>query len=160
MIKPLRIEILFAGLTHLVWLTLLAIFISGQSPVILINFFTIIESGAALFLYAVIISVAFFLGTIAENFVIAMNYFRKKEEQRNKSRKLFESSRVKNWSAKSFFFSSFWGLLFILLILMFSNYIDSSNVKWAILVLGVILLMGTFVSLLYWHHMENQFNKE
>ena len=38
MIKPLRIEILFAGLTHLVWLTLLALCISKESPVLIINY--------------------------------------------------------------------------------------------------------------------------
>ena len=160
MIKPLRVEILFAGLTHLVWLTLLAFCISGESPIIIINFLKTIESGTALFLYAIIISISFFLGTIAENFVIAINYFRKNEEQRNQSRELFKSSPDANWGAKSFFFSSFGGLLFILIILMFSNYIDSCNVKWAILVVGVILLIGTLSSLLYWRHMEKRFNQE
>jgi len=159
-IKPLRIEILFAGFIHLVWLTLLAFFISGESPVIIINFLKTIGSGTALFLYAIIISVSFFLGTLAENFVTAINYFRKNEGQRNLSRKLFKSSASENWGAKSFFFSSFLGLLLILLVLMLSNYVDSCNVKLAILVLGVLLLIGTFISLLYWIHMEKKFNQE
>ena len=156
MIKPLRIEILFAGLTHLVWLTLLAFCISGESPVEVINFITKIGSGTALFLYAVIVSVSFFLGTIAENFVIALNYFRKNEEQKNRTRELFKSSAGENWGAKSFFFSISWGLLFILLILIFSNYIASCYVKLAILVLGIILLIGTISSLLFWNHIEKK----
>jgi hypothetical protein len=160
MIKPLRIEILFAGLTHLVWLTLLALCISKESPVLIINYLAEIESGTALFLYAIIISVSFFLGTIAENFVVAINYFLKNGEKRNQSRKLFKSTPAENWGAKSFFFSSFWGLLFILLLLMFSNYIDSCDVKLAILVLGVILLIGIISSLLYWYNMEKRFNQE
>ena len=160
MIKPLRIEILFAGLTHLVWLTLLAFCISGESPLLIINFLTKMESGTALFFYAIIISVSFFLGTIAENFVVAINYFRKNEEQRIQSRKLFKSSPAENWGAKIFFFSSLWGLLLILLMLLFSNYIDSCKVKWAILVLGVILLIETLSSLLYWHHMEKKITQE
>ena len=159
-IKPLRIEILFAGFIHLVWLTLLAFFILGKSPVIIINFLN------NDWIWNSIISLCYnhfsfiFLGTLAENFVIAINYFRKNEGQRNLSRKLFKSSAAENWGAKSFFFSSFLGLLLILLILMLSNYVDSCNVKLAILVLGVLLLIGTFISLLYWIHMEKKFNQE
>ncbi|MEJ2616029.1 MAG: hypothetical protein P8Z35_13810, partial [Ignavibacteriaceae bacterium] len=149
MIKPLRIEILFTGLVHLVWLTLLAFCISGESPRILINFLTKIESGAALFLYAIIISISFYLGTIAENFVIAINYFRKNKEQKSQSIKLLKINSTGIWGAKSFFFSSFWGILFVLFLLMFSNYIDSYKVKLAILVLGILLLIATLSSLIY-----------
>ncbi len=101
-IKPLRIEILFAGFTHLVWLTLLALCISKVSPVLIINYLAEIESGTALFLYAIIISVSFFLGTIAENFVVAINYFLKNEEKRNQSRKLFKSTQLKIGALKVF----------------------------------------------------------
>jgi hypothetical protein len=160
MIKPLRIEILFAGFIHLLWLTLLAFFISGESPLKMMNFLTTIGSGTALFLYAIIISVSFFLGTVAENFVIALNYLRKNKEQRNQSIKLLESSRSENWGSKSFFFSSSAGLLFLIVMLVFSNYIESCSVKWAITVIGVILLLGTVSSLCYWRHVEKIFNQK
>jgi hypothetical protein len=155
-IKPLRIEILFAGITHFLWITLLALCILGESPDIILKFLTKVESGTAVFLFAIIVSVCFFLGTIAENFLIALNYFRKNEKGREKILKLFTGTPGEIWGAKIFFLSSFSGLLIIITLLLLSDKIESFNAKWAIFVVGMILELATFTSFLFWYNLERR----
>jgi len=147
-IKPLNIETVFAGGIHLIWLTLLVLSVLGKSPDIIFSYLSNIESGTAVLLVAVLFSVAFFIGRIGEHFVSAINYFIHKNK-----RKLYvdtfagETGEV--WANKIFTFSASIGLIFSIVTLFIT--IENTATKKAILIIGIILLIGTLSSFLYWY---------
>jgi MFS family permease len=151
-IKQLPIETVFSGVIHLLWLTLLELCLLGKSPEIIINYLANIGSGTAVFLIAFTFSLSFFLGRIAEHFIIAVNYFRNNEDKKAKSIKLFEGTSGEIWGNKIFSFSSTCGLL--ILGIMLCILIDSWDIKWKILLIDLLLLIPTITSTIYWYIFE------
>jgi uncharacterized membrane protein YkgB len=156
-IKPLHIETVFSGFIHLLWSTLLTLFILGKFPSIILNFLDTIGSGTAVLLIAVAFSLSFFLGRIAEHFFIALNFCRKnKNDKEDKVKKLADNIETKGeiWGNKIFFFSTSVGLI----ILGFLLYIltEAWNVKLAIIVIDGMLTMTTVISTIYWYYLDNK----
>ncbi len=148
-IKPLSIETVFSGGIHLLWITLCELCLLGKSPDMVISYIANIGSGTAVILIAMVFATSFFLGRIAENFIIATNYFICKDEnEKAKSVELFEGTRGEIWGNKMFSFSSFCGLLFLGIILCII--INPWTVKWSILLIDFLLLIVTLTSTIYW----------
>ena len=148
-IKPLYIETVFSGFIHLVWITLLTLCALDLSPVIIINFLEEVGSGTAVFLIAVIFSISFFLGRMAEHFIIALNYFIHKD-RRPKYVDTFGGTHGEIWGNKIFALSSCLGLLVLVAILIIVTGF------WKILFIGAILIAATFISFIYWYNFEKR----
>lgn len=155
-IKPLRLETIFSGGIHLLWLTLLTLKILGESPDIILSYLSQMGSGTAVFLIALLFSFAFFIGRIAEHFLSALNYLCKPDE-RQEYANAFEGSKGGAWANKIFSLSATVGLLFFGICLWIVS--DSGNIKIAILVIGLILLTGTISSFLYWFKLGKKLNQ-
>jgi hypothetical protein len=153
-IKPLHIETLFSGGIHLVWLTLLTICILGEAPDIIFNILFNLESGTAVFLFAIVFALSFFLGRVAEHFIVALNYFRKNEKGKSKTAELFEGEPAEIWGNKIFSFSTLIGLLILVIMLLSTT--ESWNTKRAILIIGGILILATFISFLFWFNFNRR----
>ena len=147
-IKQLPIETVFSGGIHLLWLTLCELCILGKSPNIIINYLANIGAGTAVILVAIVFATSFFLGRIAEHFIIATNYCRKDKDEKAESVKLFEGTPGEIWGNKIFSFSSFCGLLFLGIILCLL--INPWNAKWPVLLIDFLLLIVTLTSTIYW----------
>ena len=146
MIKQLRIEILFTGLLQIISITLLGFMIADKSIEDIFLFLGRIGSGTSIFLYALLVTISFFLGTIFENSVSAFICLKTKRKP--------DTERIEIWKAKSFFAASFLWVLVILLLLMISQDIESCKAKLAILIIGIILLIETLSSYPYWWYWE------
>lgn len=146
-----RVETLITGFFHLLWLTLLALFLLGESPDVILIFLAKVESGTAIFLFAVIVGVSFYLGTLAEHLLIVFNYWRKNEEGRNKIIESFRGTPAEIYGNKSFFLSAFSGLVILMVLLL----LESSNGKWAISIIGIPLSLVTLIPVCFWKHMTN-----
>jgi O-antigen/teichoic acid export membrane protein len=153
-IKALNIETVFSGLIHLVWLTLLTLCILGKSPDVVFCYLEQVESGTAVILIAILFSVSFFLGRMAEHLIIALNYFRKNEKDREKSLELYKDNQGEIWGNKIFSVSSFCAILLVVLFLLLLP--TASKVRLAILILGLILLSTTIISSIYWYNFEKR----
>lgn len=154
-IKELNIETVFSGSIHLLWLTLFTLILLGRSPDILFSYLSEIQSGTAVFLVAVFFSLSFFLGRVAEHFIIAVNYLCRKSKRQGFVDS-FTGTKEEIWGNKIFFFNSACGLLAVWLFL-FAEY---WNVVWTILIIGAILLIGTISSFVYWYKFEGRFNEK
>lgn len=157
-IKPLHIETVFAGFIHLIWITILTLCVLGISPEVIFCYLTQIESGTAVILLAVLFSVSFFLGRMAEHLIIAINYFRRNEKEREKILELYKDNPGEIWGNKIFSVSSFCAILFAVIILLVLP--TSCKVRLAILILGLILLSTTFISSIYWYKFEQKNNSK
>jgi hypothetical protein len=82
--NPFQFEILVAGFSHLLWLTLLALFILGIPPNHIPEFFMKVEAGTAVILVALIGGASFFLGVLAEHFLVCVSYIKKDKNGREK----------------------------------------------------------------------------
>jgi O-antigen/teichoic acid export membrane protein len=153
-IKPLHTETIIAGGVHLIWITLLAICLLGDSPNLILNFLAEIESGTAIFLVAIIFFVAFFLGRIGEHFLIALNYFRKGKKGKEKSIELFKGKMNSGdiWSNKMFTLNSTIGILGLIIMICLSNV--PMEAKSTSLIIGIILLIATVCACAYWSNLE------
>ena len=147
-IKPLNIETILSGFIHLIWMTLLTLFILGESPEKTINFVANISAGTAALVLAFIFAFSFFLGRIFEHFIIALNYFRKSSDEKKKHVELFKENSEETWGNKIFSFSSFCGLLFFGII--FCILINPLDAKWPVLLINLLLLIVTLTSTIYW----------
>jgi hypothetical protein len=157
-IKPLQIETVFAGFIHLIWITLLTFYVLGKSPEVIYCYLRQVESGTAVILVAVLFSVSFFLGRMAEHLIIAINYFRKNEKEREKILELYKDNPGEIWGNKIFSVSSFCALLFAVIILLVLP--ATFKERLAILILGLILLSTTFISSFYWYKFEQKINSK
>ena len=147
-IKSLYIETVFAGLIHLIWITLLTLYILGKSPQVIFCYLSQVESGTAVILLAIIFSVSFFLGRIAEHFLIAANYLFSKKKTRQAYINDFKGDTNEIWGNKIFSLNSFVGLLFVGLLLL---RLVKSEEEWnVILIIGGMLWLGTLCSFIYW----------
>jgi len=156
-IKPLRIETVFSGGIHLIWLTLLVLYFLNRSPDVIFNFLSKIEPGTSVFLLAVLFSVAFFIGRIAENFLGAINYLKSDDEKRQSLANNFIGEAGVIWGNKSFSLSSLFGLIISTIMLCIQA--ESENARLAILVVGFILIIATASSFCYWFYFEKRTNK-
>jgi hypothetical protein len=157
-IKPLHIETVFAGFIHLIWITILTLCVLGISTEVIFCYLTQIESGTAVILLAILFSVSFFLGRMAEHLIIAINYFRRNEKEREKILELYKDNPGEIWGNKIFSVSSFCAILFAVIILLVLP--TSCKVRLAILILGLILLSTTFISSIYWYKFEQKNNSK
>ena len=148
-IKPLYIETVFSGFIHLVWITLLTLCALDLSPVIIINFLEDVGSGTAVILIAVIFSISFFLGRMAEHFIIALNYFIRKDRRQGYV-DTFGGTHGEIWGNKIFSLSACIGLLVLVAILIIVTGF------WKILFIGAILIVATFISFIYWYNFEKR----
>jgi|WetSurSiteA1Bulk_404760.scaffolds.fasta_scaffold05213_5 hypothetical protein len=144
-IKALNIETVFSGSIHLLWLTLLTLMLLGKSPDIIFSYLSKIDSGTAVLLAVLLFSVSFFIGRTAEHFIIAVNYFSNKAKRQGFIDS-FKGTKEEIWGNKIFFFSSALGLLTTTLSLL----IEYWNERLAIIIIGVILIIGTTCSFIYW----------
>jgi len=156
-IKALNIETVFSGFIHLLWITLLTIWILNVSPAFILIYLNNIGSGTSVLLIAVAFSLSFFFGRTAEHFFVAINFSRKgRIFKDNKVSALANNQGIKGeiWANKIFFFSSSIGLLFLGFLLYILT--ESWNAKLAIIVIGGILITATVVSTLYWKYLDNK----
>ena len=77
-IKSLRIETVFSGGIHLIWITLFLLCLLGESPETILCYLSKIQSGMAVILVTILFSLSFFLGRISEHLLIAYNYYCRK----------------------------------------------------------------------------------
>ncbi|HEY6626194.1 MAG TPA: hypothetical protein VIZ21_04510 [Ignavibacteriaceae bacterium] len=150
-IKALNIETVFSGGIHLLWLALLTFKLLGKSPEMIFSELSQIASGTGVLLAAILFSVSFFIGRIAEHFIIAINYLFSKKKTRQTYVKDFKGTSSDIWGNKIFSLSSFVGLL-IFGIMLYSM-TNSWNEILAILVIGTILLTETASSFFYWYYL-------
>jgi hypothetical protein len=127
--KQFKPEILIAGFAHLLWITLLALWMLGKSPDIVICFFSNITSGTAILIGSLIIGISFFLGVLAEHFLIIISYWFMNDENKNKQIAKFKPDEA--WQSKSFFRSMFFAsaCIIILLIIMVPK-VNFNNEWW------------------------------
>jgi hypothetical protein len=154
-IKPLHIETIFADAIHLLWLILLALCLLGKSPDIIFTYLSKIESGTAVFLIAVSFSVAFFIGRIAEDFLSVVNYFFRKKNRQEYTNN-FKGTTGEIWANKIFALNASIGLLFFVTALVIVS--EGNNIRKTIIVMGLILLIGTVSSFLYWYNFGKRKN--
>ena len=79
-IKSLRIETVFSGGIHLIWITLFLLCLLGESPETILCYLSKIQSGMAVILVTILFSLSFFLGRISEHLLIAYNYYCRKRK--------------------------------------------------------------------------------
>jgi hypothetical protein len=126
----------------------------------ILNSLATIESGMAVLLIPILFSISFFLGRVAEHFFIAINFSRKNKDDKEKKVKSLEVTKETKgeiWGNKIFSFSSSCGLLILGTMLFILA--ESCSLKWAILVVSVILLFGTVSSLVYWRYLDKTVNQ-
>ena len=133
-------------------MTLFSLILLGKSPDIIFSYLSEIQSGTSVFLVAVFFSLSFFLGRVAEHFIIAVNYFCRKSKRQGFVDS-FIGTKEEIWGNKIFFFSSALGLLAIMLFLL----AEYRNELLAILIIGVILLIATASSFIYWYKFGGKF---
>jgi len=157
-IKPLHIETVFTGGIHLLWLTLFSLYLMGKSPDIIFCYLSKIESGTAVVLVAILFAVSFFLGRLAEHFLIAANFFCIK----NKIGKLkmiifFEDNYGEVWGNKIFYINSFVGLAFLIIMLLILSVMRIvQNLVLPVILIGVPLVLVTWISYKYWHNLDDK----
>jgi hypothetical protein len=147
-IKPLYIETVFAGFIHLIWITLLSFCILEKSPDVIFCYLSKVDTGITVLLFALLFSVSFFLGRIAEHFLIAANYLFSKKKTRQAYVNDFKGASTDIWGNKIFTLSSFIGLLFSGILLL--NLAKGEEEKSVILIIGGILCLVTLSSFIYW----------
>jgi len=147
-IKPLYIETVFTGFIHLIWITLLTLCILGKSPEVIFCYLSQVESGTAVILLAISFSVSFFIGRIAEHFIIAVKYLFSTNATRQTYVNDFKGTTSDIWGNKIFFLSSFVGLLFVVLLLL--SLLKSEEEQNVTSIIGGILCLGTLCSFIYW----------
>ncbi len=147
-----RIQILVEGFSHLLWLILLALYMLEIPPQEFLELLSKIKPGTVVLLGAIIIGASFFLGTLAENLLIALSYFFKKKTERKNTLNLPDdlSGVAWAWGVKSFFRSlAVSGAIIIVLILCLDNKYESSSHWWTIITIGIILESGTVACWLF-----------
>ena len=81
--KLLRIEILIAGFSHLLWMTFLALCILGKSTDVIFSSISAIKPGTAIIFSAIIIGVSYYLGMLAEHSGSTLIYFFRDEHKKS-----------------------------------------------------------------------------
>lgn len=158
--NPFNIEILVAGFSHLVWLTLLALLLLGISPTNIVEPLSKIGSGTAVVLVALIGGVSFYLGFLAQAFLIFVSFLINKKERKNKIYSYLKE-KDKVWNNKNFFRSmafAIFGIMIFLLIMGSYNY-ESFRYLLAIIVIGIITESATVMSWLYWKYIGKEIEK-
>lgn len=141
--KEFRPQILVGGFLHLIWLVLFAMLILGI-PIDKESFNPLfkIEPGPALVLISLIAVLSFLLGELAESFVVAAIYFKKKNHD--------EELPKDAWAAKSFFRSVAFAVppivIFFISVYKFKSFVHI----WAIIAIGLILEIEAILSWLCW----------
>ena len=154
-IKPFRIEILIAGFSHLLGLTLLGIYFSGESPYSILIFLSNLKSETAVFLLTIIAGISFFLGTLAEHSLIVLNYCLNNKEGKKKIIESYKGTPEGIWTSKIFFLSmTISGLFLIIGLLLLDNKFKSYNVYWTIFIIGILIELVTFISFLFWRQVS------
>jgi hypothetical protein len=131
--NPFNIEYPIAGFSHLLWLTLLALWLLDIPLTNLISFLTSIESGTAVILVATLGGISFFLGFLAEHFLVWGSYLINKKERGEKIDSYRNQVKM-TWSAKSFFRSMAFAILGIAFFLLVWIKFEISKYYWAIIV--------------------------
>lgn len=155
--NPFNFEILVTGFSHLLWLTLFTLLLLGISPSKIIDSLSKIGSGTAVVLIALIGGVSFYLGFLAQDFLIFLSYLFNKRGRKNRIYS-YRSEKDKIWNNKSFFRSMAFAIVGILIFLLSMGFFNSESYKYflAIIVIGFIVESTTIIAWLYWKHIERK----
>lgn len=148
--KLFRIEIVITGFSHLIWMTLLSLLILQQSPYIILNFLSTIQSGSAIIITTLIICVSYFLGILAEHFGSSIIYFIGDEEKKRLIANSFKGKPDEVYANKIFFLSMSFAIPFISIFLLLNSNFDNCNRIWAIIINAISIEFGNVMSTFYW----------
>lgn len=156
---PFQFEILVAGFSHLLWLTLLAYFILGLPPNQIIDFLIKVEAGTAVILVALIGGVSFFLGVLAEHILVWVSYLKMNKNGRKKKIDFYCDQSCLVWGAKSFFRSMAFAIAGIIILLLLLDKSQSCKYFWTIVIIGLLIESATIISWLFWKHIGRKIEK-
>lgn len=148
-------ETIISGFTHLTWLIMLIILVSGVDIAKFISFLMDISAGPAVLLAAMVFGLSHFLGTLANRLLASLlSIFSNAQDistmtKARGNKKELANELDMNWLAKNYFLSmSFAGLFLIILTLCLDCKFDSGNQCGTILVIGLPLEVATIVAFL------------
>jgi hypothetical protein len=157
---PFQFEIIVAGFSHLIWLTLLAFMIQGSPPNKILDYFFALQAGTSVILIAIVGGISYFLGVLAESFFIWISFLKMDEQRRKKKINKYRSKSNYIWNGKSFFRSMAFAICGILLFLLLLDKSQSSKYCCTIVVIGLIIESITIICWLFWKYIEGKISSK